>query len=128
LNAMDMNFSWRYLPANGSAGGILVGFNSSIFDILGWQEFKYCGVARITNQGDGFEWRMISVYGSPYDETKHEFIEELHVVTSEWQGPTLIDGDFNLVRCINFAHTTLFNEWIDQWGLIDVKDPCRVFS
>jgi hypothetical protein len=42
---------------------------------------------------------MISVYGFPYDETKNEFIEELHVVMNEWQGPTLIGGDFNVVRC-----------------------------
>jgi hypothetical protein len=136
LNAMDKNFSWKFVPSNGTAGGILVGFKSSMFDILGWQEFKYCGVARIRNQGDGFEWRMISVYGSPYDETKHEFIEKLHVVMNEWQGPILIGGDFNVVRCpkeksngnINFTHTTLFNESIDHWGLIDIKDPCRVFS
>jgi hypothetical protein len=37
--------------------------------------------------------------GSLYDETKPKLIEDLGVVTSDWQGPTLIGGDFNLVRC-----------------------------
>jgi hypothetical protein len=27
-----------------------------------------------------------------------DFLEELHVVMHKWQGPTIIDGDFNVVR------------------------------
>jgi hypothetical protein len=45
-------------------------------------------------------------------------------------------GDFNLVRCqgeksnknINFNHASLFSDWIDKWGLIDLKDPCRNYT
>jgi hypothetical protein len=37
--------------------------------------------------------------GSLYDETNPKLIEELRVVTNDWQGATLIGGDFNLVRC-----------------------------
>ena len=33
----NRNFYWNYLPANGSAGGILVGVNANIFDIISWE-------------------------------------------------------------------------------------------
>jgi hypothetical protein len=45
-------------------------------------------------------------------------------------------GDFNLVRFqwkkstgnINFTHSTAFKEWINEWGLIEIKDPSRCFT
>jgi hypothetical protein len=136
LNAIDKNFCWRYVPASGTAGGILMGFKCSTYDIINWQEFKYCGVAKVKNQADNFVWRVITVYGFPYEETKPNFIAELHGICGEWQGPTLIGGEFNLVRCqveksngnINFNHINPFNDWIDSWSLIEIRDPCRVFS
>jgi hypothetical protein len=33
----NRNFSWNHLPAAGSAGGILVGVNSDLFDIIAWE-------------------------------------------------------------------------------------------
>jgi hypothetical protein len=34
------------------------------------------------------------VYDSPYEEFKVDFLEELEVVMTRWQGPTLIGGGF----------------------------------
>jgi hypothetical protein len=42
----------------------------------------------------------------------------MHMVMGQWQGPTLVLGDFNLVRsckeksngAINFAHANMFND------------------
>jgi hypothetical protein len=41
------------------------------------------------------------VYGSPYEESKLTFINELDEVLGSWQGATLMGGDFNLVRSQN---------------------------
>jgi hypothetical protein len=136
LNAINKNFSWNYIPAKGSAGGILVGVKQDSLEVLGWQGLKYCAVLIIRNIIDKFTWRLIVVYGSPYDETKLEFIDELHLVMGIWVGPTLIGGDFNLVRSqreknngvVNFTHTSKFNDWINLWGLIEIKDPSRSYS
>ena len=38
----------------------------------------YCVSVMIKNIDSKFIWRFISVYGSPYDEGKSEFIQELH--------------------------------------------------
>jgi hypothetical protein len=45
-------------------------------------------------------------------------------------------GDFNLVRIqegksnglVNFRHAEAFNDLINRWGLMEIKDPTRTFS
>jgi len=77
---------------------------------------------------------LITVYGSAYEEGKQEFINELHEILSEWDGPTLVGGDFNLIRTvsdknnenINFHWADAFNEWINHWGLIEFKIPLEL--
>jgi hypothetical protein len=44
------------------------------------------------------EIRFTTVYGSPYEEGKDDFISELHELCLNWDGPAMIGGDFNLVR------------------------------
>jgi hypothetical protein len=41
---------------------------------------------------------LIVIYGTPYEEFKEDFVKELHEVMTVWQGPTMLGGDFNLVR------------------------------
>jgi hypothetical protein len=114
----------------------LCDFKSTIFEVLNWSVFQYCGMATVMNISDKFVWRVIVVYEFPYEEAKGEFVEELHRVMSLWVGPTLVGGDFNLVRnqneksngCVNFKHAELFNNWNDTWGLIEIRDPSRNFS
>jgi hypothetical protein len=115
---------------------ILVGFKSPTFEVISWQCFDYCVTAVVKNQIDKIIWRLLIVYGSPYVETKLDFVNELHMEMGLWQGPTLVGGDFNLVMsykeksngAINFAHANLFNDWINCWGLIEIKDTCRTFT
>jgi hypothetical protein len=35
-------FCWNWLPAVKTAGGILVGISSEVFDIVRWDIFSYC--------------------------------------------------------------------------------------
>jgi endonuclease/exonuclease/phosphatase (EEP) superfamily protein YafD len=37
------------------------------------------------------------MYGFPYENGKDAFIYELHDLFLNWDGPTIIGGDFNLV-------------------------------
>jgi hypothetical protein len=76
------------------------------------------------------------VYGSPYHEHKWEFIAELHDVMENSTIPTLVCGDFNLVRCakeksserIDPQMTFLFNDWINKWMLMEFKLSNRLYS
>ena len=78
LNHVNSDFIWNFLPAQGTAGGILVGLNSRKFEALAWQHTKYCVSVMIKNCSDKFVWRFISVYGSSYEEGKQDFIQELN--------------------------------------------------
>jgi hypothetical protein len=52
----------------------------------------------LVDRRNNFSWKLVVVYGSPYEEGKMEFIDELHLVLSAWHGPIVIGGDFNLSR------------------------------
>jgi exonuclease III len=118
LEAVNKNMSWNFVPAKGTARGILVGFKNSSHELINWQLFQFCAVSVVKNMVDNLIWRLIVVYGSPYEETKLEFIEELDMVMAKWNGPTLVGGDFNLVRSqkeknndiVNFNHMIAFND------------------
>jgi endonuclease/exonuclease/phosphatase family metal-dependent hydrolase len=76
------------------------------------------------------------VYGSPCEEGKQAFIDELHSPMSNWQGPTLIGEDFNLVRfasdksndVINHKWADAFNDWISRWGLVELNLTNKAYT
>jgi hypothetical protein len=89
----------------GTAGGVLVGFRNHKFDILQRDINQYCVSTLIKNICDGFIWRLVTVYGLAYDDHKQEFITELPSVMSNWDGPTLCSGDFNLILALALRET-----------------------
>jgi hypothetical protein len=76
------------------------------------------------------------VYGSAYEDHKLTFINELHNIYASWNGPTLVGGDFNLIResCekstgnINQHWADLFNDWINKFALVEIKNSSRRFT
>jgi hypothetical protein len=129
-------FEWFYLPAKGSAGGILVGCNSDKFTATMLETLDFSISLMIEDKITSFCWKLVVVYGSPYENGKLEFIRELHEIMDSWQGPIIIGGDFNLVRStaekrngnINFRWADLFNDWINKWALIDLELGNRKFT
>jgi hypothetical protein len=81
--------NWKSVLAQGTAGGILVGVKHSFADIVRCDQHQFCLSLVLKNLSDKFTWRLVVVYGSPYDEFKQDFIKELHMVMGEWQGPTM---------------------------------------
>jgi exonuclease III len=86
------DFDWFELPANNTAGGVLVGFRNDLFDILSVHKFKFCMSVAVRNKFDGFSWCFVAVYGTTYYDQKMEFIAELHDVLSGCSIPTLVGG------------------------------------
>jgi hypothetical protein len=122
------------LSAKDKAGGILVGVKSDVFEVVSWDIHSFCvmslvGISVIKVCGDFF-------YGSAYDEFKLNFINKLHNVLGLWDGPTLIGGDFNLINeCkekntsnINQHWANLFNDWINKFESIELKNAGRKFT
>jgi predicted metallo-beta-lactamase superfamily hydrolase len=119
-----------------TAGGILVGVSIDMFDVIKWDILSYCVSVQIKAKKDNVLWTVIVVYGYAYEEHKLEFINELHNIMACWNGPTLIGGDFNLIRergekntrNINQHWANLFNDWINKFNLMEIKNPSRQFS
>uniref|UniRef100_A0ACD5T970 Uncharacterized protein n=1 Tax=Avena sativa TaxID=4498 RepID=A0ACD5T970_AVESA len=94
----NRNFGWNYLPAVGTAGGILVGINCDKFDIVAWDIRVFSVSTVVRNKVSGANIRITTVYGPSYDDKKQAFISELHGLFLNWDGPAMIGGDFNLIR------------------------------
>jgi len=69
LRAISPTFSWHWLPANGTAGDILIGVKDNLLEIFGCQNFKLCSTV-VHNSVDKKVWRLGVVYGSPYEDGK----------------------------------------------------------
>jgi hypothetical protein len=101
--------------------------------ILNCQFHNFCVEVMVKNRTDKVTWRLITVNGSPYEKRKMEFIDELHMIMSKWDGPTVVGGGFNLVtdqkeknrKVVNSKRTLCFNDWINMWDLIEIKNSSR---
>jgi exonuclease III len=132
----NRNFEWNFMPTVGTAGGILVGLNSDIFEVISWdiKSFSISTTARL--KSSGVVIRLTTVYGSPYEEGKDVFISELHELFLNWDGSAIIGGDFNLVRSesdkingvTDFKWADKFNVWIDLWALVEIGLAGRSFT
>ena len=86
----------------------------------------FCISTMVTNKRTGFVWKLSVVYGSPYQEGKRAFIDELHSILGAWSGPIIVGGHFNLVRLLSDKNSQIFNfrwgdplmTWVSKWGLI----------
>lgn len=132
----NRNFEWNWLPASGTAGGILVGVDLDIFNIISWEILKFSVSIVMCNRSTDVISRITTVYGSAYEEGKHEFISELHHLFLNWIGPAIVGGDFNLVRSqcdknngrVDFKWVDKFNSWVDFWSLVEINMTGRMYT
>lgn len=90
----------------------------------------------LQDKKSSFSWKLVVVYGSPYEDGKEAVIEELHTVMSSWQGLVMVGGDFNLVRFasdksnanINYRRADMFNSWVHMWALLELNASNRKYT
>jgi hypothetical protein len=69
---------WHWTEPHGRSGGILLGINPIVFDIVGIDEggggyVKFL----LRNKEDDFKWVLVAVYGAAQDGFKEAFLIEL---------------------------------------------------
>jgi hypothetical protein len=111
-------FTWNALPAIGSARGICFGVDSDIFDVISWEVRCFSVSVVLKIKSYGLIFRVVTTYGSSYDEKKEAFISELHNLCLDFQGHSIIGGDFNLVRFQGDKSNGLIDHrWSDKFML-----------
>src|SRR3954465_7468243 len=63
----NRNFAWNFLPSQGTAGGILVGVNLDLFDVVSWDIRSFSVSVVLKNKVTAFTGRITTVYGSAYE-------------------------------------------------------------
>ena len=113
-----------------------MGVRDSRLEVIGWQANKFNVSMVVRNTSDNFVWKLVVVYGSAYEEGKQEFIDELGTIFDNWDGPVMVGWDFNIVRfqseknngMINHQWSDAFNDWINKWSMIELKNPSRSYT
>ncbi|XBH61956.1 hypothetical protein VPH35_116304 [Triticum aestivum] len=113
-----------------------MGVDQDIFEIIAWSHLDFSVSCELRHKCNGNLFRVITMYGSPYEEGKGAFISELHTLFVDFKIPTLIGGDFNLVRnvkeksngVINHRWSDNFSVRIEIWGLLEIKLSSRKFT
>ncbi|KAK1647521.1 hypothetical protein QYE76_065326 [Lolium multiflorum] len=87
---------FAYVPAVGSAGGVLVAWRSEDVRVLASGVDRFSVSIHLV-KGDGAAWWLTAVYGPTCDGLKSEFLNELRMLRAAIVGPWAVTGDFNLI-------------------------------
>jgi hypothetical protein len=109
------DFIWHCLPPRGWSGGILLGINASFLDLSLIVEGEFYIKFHLSNKLDSFNWILKAVYGPAEEEFKTPFLTELVRACQQNLLPTLIGGDFNIMRNSKEKNNDRFS---DRWPFL----------
>ncbi|CAN1302573.1 hypothetical protein LINPERPRIM_LOCUS25527 [Linum perenne] len=122
------HWGWSFKPSVGATDGIITCWDESLFTL----EAEWIGTASVVNvlcnRTDGFRWLLINVYGPCGHADKLPFLNELKYFVNWWHLPSMVLGDFNLVRSPSQVvgnqrsrtEMSWFNDWIEELMLVDL--------
>jgi hypothetical protein len=76
----------------GDYWGLLLGIKEDVGVVSSITSLEFSLSCVVQNKKDGFVWKLVVVYGAPYEDKKPDFIDELHLILSAWQGPIMVGG------------------------------------
>jgi exonuclease III len=122
------SYAWHWLPSNGRSGGLLCGIKKEKYDIIKITEMEFSISTEAHDKVSGRDLRFVVVYGPAHDDRKNDFLTELAGICANNKIPTLIGGDFNILRfssdknkkfTVN-RYTDLFNWIVNTYELRDL--------
>ncbi|KAJ1279149.1 hypothetical protein BS78_04G132900 [Paspalum vaginatum] len=115
------------LPADGTRGGVLVAWKSSVVQALASRIDTFSVSVQFIEE-EGRNWWFTGVYGPQDDGDKLLFLQELRQVRALCHGPWIVSGDFNLIyqaedknnSNLNRAMMGRFRRFLDDSDLKEV--------
>lgn len=131
--AGGLPFQWRWLPAKGWSGGILMGVKVDILEIETTEVLDFCVTMTIRNRMSNYRFVVTTVYGPAQHEFSGEFLHELDGVCDKESLPMIFGGDFNLIREPGDKSSTncdmnLMNQFNDFIGKHQLRELARAGS
>lgn len=122
--------------AHGSAGGVLMAWNSVMFTKIGQQIDNYCLSVDLANNLDDSIFRITGTYGPSTNSGKGAFFREIRAAQPPNDLPWLLFGDFNVTlwpqdRSSQGQHqyqSARFRTTINQLQLMDLRLQGRIYT
>jgi exonuclease III len=130
------DFVWHCLPPKGRSGGLLLGVRDSTLELSLIVEVEFYIKFHLCNKSDKFSWILMAIYGPAQDDHKAAFLTELVRAGQQNTLPTLMGGDFNILRNSKEKNNDrycdrwpfLFNAVIDSFDLREIEMSGRQFT
>jgi hypothetical protein len=85
--------------------------------VISWDIKRFSVSVLVKEKIKDIAIRITTVYGSPYEEGKQDFLSELHQLSLNWNDPSLIGTYFNLIRCQSDKRSSNVKfKWIDRFN------------
>jgi hypothetical protein len=124
---------YDFVPSVGASGGILLAWNSSVFDGNVVDKQRFGITVHFTSTQTSQSWKLTSVYGPCTEPARSDFgLGDVIEEEDNW----LFMGDFNFYRSLNKRNrpggnlhdTFLFNEAIGHLGLVELPIKGRAYT
>lgn len=124
-----MPFHREWVPANGRSGGILLGVNTEMFEVISFSRGDFFLGVEVIQRNNNFKWDLIVVYGPADHSRSGHFLREIFAKIANSPNPVAIGGDFNLIRSADdksnrvindLGLVDIFNEWVADLALIEL--------
>jgi hypothetical protein len=133
---LDNSYNWLWSLSVGHSGGILCGIKSSRFNVIAFSVGIYFVKAKVSDLKLQKEYWLIIVYGAAQDEDKDLFFQIFSDICENLDIPTLIGGDFNILRFANEKNkgggvtrfSNEFNLIINKFALRDLPLSGGMFT
>ncbi len=127
---------FAFSPSVGASGGILVGWNSSVFGGSDIVIERFAINITFTSNHSSVVWTLVSVYGPCTGPERNNFLSWFHQLNIPDDDLWLILGDFNFYRSVTNRNRPgadmndifLFNAMISDLGLVELPLKGRAFT
>ena len=125
-----------FSPSVGASGGIIVLWNSAIFEGTLQEITKSAIRINFISKHNQEHWTLVTVYGPCRGQERDEFVQWLHDLTIPFHENWLLLGDFNFIRSVENRNRDgadmndifIFNEIISYLGLMELPLKGRTFT
>jgi exonuclease III len=122
-------YTWIWSPSVGKSGGILCGIKSSRFDVNSFKVSRHFVKANVFDKKLKHNYWLVLVYGAAQLTGRESFLVELADICTNLLIPTVIGGDFNILRFGNEKNkpggtdrfSDMFNAIINTHALREIR-------